>query len=299
MKKIYILLCVVSLALTSSAQDGKVLSLSVYDLTNTSLNKSYIDSQGNVIKFSTNEPTFKGDQTFFYTESVDNPLSCIGKTSTTPPVGTKYSMATIQGHSTAGVENSPFILIEVAGDNNVLEVELLGYATSGGGHAGAEAELICAFSSSSDPTDDDSFMINLDYENPLLQFKQADCATENTRELPADTKFIKLISIDSFGWSGVMSYACKPQIHAINIYSKDIGSSIDENDQETLTIQIHGRNLQLSEFADVTIYDITGKSAAQYSDIDNTYLDTLDAGIYVIKATNKNGQNTAQKVVIR
>lgn len=298
MKKIYVLLCAASLVLSSKASEEKVLSLSLYDLTTESLSKVYTDTQGNTIKFTVNEPAFGGDPTFTYTANVDNPLACIGEIPSSPSVGAKYSMATMTGHATAKPLESPFILIEVPGNNNVLEIEILGYATSGGSHQGVEAELICCFSPDFDPTNDDSFVIDLEQE-PLLAFKQTSCPTENKRALPKGTKFIKLIANDAFGWSGVMSYESKPQIHAINIYANAKGTSVADEEQELLNIQLFGRNLQLSETANVTIYGITGKLIGKHSNINNAYLDSLESGVYIIEATTQNGFKSIQKVIIK
>lgn len=305
MKKIYSFLLVVSFVSTAlGAEYEKVKSLSIYDLTKESLSKTYTDSQGNILKFSVNDPTFinppaSPEPTFVYSATIDNPLQCIGENPTIAPSGTKYSSFIMVGHAAAKVEESPYILIEVAGDNRVLEVEILGYATSGGGNEAVQANLICAFSSGDDPKKDDDFLINFEYEEPMLAFNQTKCATENKRELTANTKFIKLIATDFFGFTGVSSYACKPQIHAINIYAKDTGTSLGEETIDALDIQLHGRNLQLSEVVDVVIYDIAGKVVARINNTDNAYLDLVNSGIYVIQAVNGKGEKATQKVVIK
>lgn len=305
MRKIYAFLFIVSFVSTAiGGEYQKVKSLSVYDLTKESLSKKYTDSQGNILKFSVNDPIFTNppslpEPTFVYSATVDNPLFCIEETPSTSPAQSKYSSVIMVGHATAKVTESPQILIEIAGDDKLVEIEILAYATPGGANASVQADLICAFSSGDDPDNDDDFMVNLEYENPLLEFNQAKCPTENRRLIPEGTKYIKLVASDFFGFSGVNSYACKPQIHAINLYAKDTGTSIGEQTSETLSIELYGRNLQLNEMAGVVVYDIAGKVIAKFNNIDNAYLDFVNSGVYVISAANEKGEKATQKVVIK
>lgn len=219
---------------------------------------------------------------------------------------------------------------EGATDNSFVEIENLGEADIERieyvmGAAGKISKLICAPALKSESGSAD--YLNSDYElesgESVYKRIQVDgfediCDATFSYDVPKQIvnawggedilnarEAIKFIRLD---WGdGLFADAPNPDkggsanIFAIKIYTNANTSTVgvEEQEAEKPNIRLYGRNLQLSEFADITIYDITGKIAAQYSDIDNAYLDVFDVGVYLIRATNKNGQNTTQKVVIR
>lgn len=279
------------------AGEGDIVrSLTMYNLTTEKLNESYTDSQNNQIIFTTHEPTntVSGSEwkTMIYSESSAlAPLECIGETiSETAP----YDVVTLRGRSNFSVAQSPYILIELPAKHNIVDVEVLGRAA--GGAAGAKAQLICAFSTSG--TKDSDFGVDPSNWDPDLSYTQDACPERSKQALLDGTKYIKLISNKSYAGVAI-GFDANPMIFAINLYAKDTGTGIGEEDATALDIQLYGRNLQLNELADVVIYDITGKLVAQYANVEDAYLDSLNGGVYVVKATNKNGQIATQKVVIK
>lgn len=299
MKQIYTLslAVLISIGATVRSQNETVRSLSLYNLTSEKLNTSHIDSQKNQITFSTYTPsnTLSGEEwkTAIYSEwSTAKPLDCIGESvAETAP----YNVVTLRGRSVFSVAQSPYILIALPEKHDIQEVEVLGFATSPSSPS-AKAQLICAFSSSG--TNDKDFKVDANSWTPELEFEQATCSGQMKQSLLSGTKYIKLIANKSFANVSI-GFNAYPMILAINLYAKDTGTSIGSETEDALTINLYGRNLQISEPADVVIYDIAGKTVAQYVNMDNAYLNFLNDGIYVVSATNQKGQKTTQKILLR
>lgn len=112
-------------------------------------------------------------------------------------------------------------------------------------------------------------------------------------------KYVRLNWGKNFAGASSSNRGSTTNIYAIKVYTDaDITVGITE-EQKTIDVQLFGRNLQLSEIADVYIYDIAGKIVAQYNDVDNAYLNYLNNGVYIIKTLGSNGQQSTQKVVVR
>lgn len=91
-------------------------------------------------------------------------------------------------------------------------------------------------------------------------------------------------------------------IFAISVYTNadDDGTGIaDERSNSAVKISVYGRNMQLSERADVIIYDIAGNAVAEYKGIEYAYLDMLNAGVYITKMKGEKGQVAVQKVIVK
>lgn len=306
MKKFYVgvvaLVCSMSLFAEGTVS---IVSLTLTDLTHDRLNTSYTDSKGNKITISTTEPQYKGADTFIYGQltSGDNPLACLGLPD--PGTASQYGIFTLKGNMGAPYAQSPSILIEFPKSGNITDVQITG--RSAGGSA---SYILSGFSWTG--TAEMDFNVNWDDPNeeyiPYFVFPSNICATvdHSKREVPLqeDTekpaKYLQLaVSEYAFDNAQLTDMNSAPQVYAIRFFAKDTGTSVELNEQTALDIQLYGRNLQLSEVADVAIYDITGKVVAQYNDIESAYLGQLNGGIYVISATTLDGVKVNQKMVIK
>lgn len=296
MTKLYTLVCLLAITISAFAAREKAVTFTLYDLTHEALNASYTDSEGNSIKIETHEPTYNSDPTFLYRATVDNPLVCIGQSPQNAPINAKYTTAILNGNARASTALSPSILITVAGDNEIKEIELLGSASSGGTPT-TESELICAFSSTN--LRDDSFEINWDYDQFTTTFSQAGCSDNNKRALLPGTKYIKLIATNEFGFATTGSFACTPMIHAIRIYAMATVTGINEEQQDAIEIKLDDRNLTVSEVVDLSIFSLTGIKVLELKSVQDLDLSRYASGVYIVKAKTQNGQEKLQKILLR
>ena len=92
-------------------------------------------------------------------------------------------------------------------------------------------------------------------------------------------------------------------LYAIKVYTNadtSITTGMENEEAENaLNVTLYGRNLQLSAPADVQVYDIAGKRVAAYKQVDDAYLDSLNEGIYIIRATDSQGKQNTEKVLLR
>lgn len=297
MRKIYTIVCSILLLASSSAAAEKVVSLSIYDLTNANLNTSYTDSENNLITVKTFELPFKGDETILYRNTVPNPLACVDENPTTAPSNGQYTTAIIKGFSTANVRQAPYIQLELPAEHKITDIEVLGYGTSGGS-AWAEAELICGFSNTTSA--DASFSIDTDIDETVMTFPQATCATNNKRPLLyEDTKFIRLSVCRAFAGTGVTSWDSDVMVYAIRLYATKTVVGIEEENSDQFEIKVYDRNLQLTELADVQVYSLSGKKVLDLKKLSSTDLSFLNAGAYIIKAQSEQGKAKYLKVLLR
>lgn len=275
-----------------------VVSLSLVNLTHERMNATYTDSKENIIKIETSEPQYKGDDTFLYRTTTDNPLQCVNQTPS--ETMSDYGFIALRGFMNAKYAQSPSILITLPTTGNITAIQLLGFASGGGG---SSVPILSGFSSTG--TAESNFETNWDDPalsgDPAFSLLRDGCATEddNKRVVPSNAKYAKLIVTESFGDLSVSDMNASPLIYAIRFFAKDTPTSIESKDEAPFSFELFDRNLQINEIANVCIYEITGKVVAQYNNIDNAYLKHLENGIYIIKATNKNGQQTTKKVVIK
>lgn len=293
MKKIYTCVFFTALSVTLFAQD-EVLSLSLYNLTKERVNTTHLDNQNNSIKIETLEPTnSKGEETLVYAKTAANPLECALETPSL--VLDEYTYIYLEGNISYTSAKSPGMVITLPADDKITAIEVLGFGSNAASQS-TTATVAIGFSA-----DGTTYEVDEDMFNPFIRLKQTDCApaSYNKRDVLPGTKYIKLLHTSDYLGIDEINMESKPQIHAIRFYAKDMGTSISGGTDRKLEIRLYGRNLQLSQTADVTIYDITGKAVAQYRDIKDTYLDFLTGGLYVIMAVDKNGNKAIQKVAVK
>lgn len=300
MRKFYMGAIALGCSMGLFAEDVQsVVSLTLVNLTHDVMNTTYTDNQGNAIKISTGEPVYKGDNTFIYglLTSGDNPLMCLG----IPAPGglDQYTFFTMKGHMQAGFNESPSILIELPAGDKITNLEIIGRSAG----SNNTVQLFSGFSSTG--TNEGDFETNWDDPtlsgDPAFLFLNNGCQTEDDRkrEVPSGSKYVKLIVTEAFADFYTDNMNSVPQIYAIRFFAKDMGTSIEGDNKDAFGVELYGRNLQLSESADVLIYDVTGKVLQRYNNIDNVYLDSVNDGVYILKATNAIGQTVTQKVVVR
>lgn len=302
MKKFYVGAIALVCSLTVFAEGVEsVMSLSLVNLTKERMNATYTDSKGNVIKIETNEPTTQGE--FLYRTTTDNPLQCVGQA----PSETldEYAFVVLKGHQKANYKNSPSIQITLPSKQNITAIQLLGF-TAGSGR-NLDRQVLCGFSDTG--TTENDYYTNWDDPvaeaggDPSFVLFSDKCATEedNKRVVPANAKYVKLIVSSSFCDGGVSAEEMSepPYIYAIRFFAKDTGTSIERESDDTFNLELFGRNLQLGEFANVAIYDLTGRVVARYANVDNAYLGFLNEGLYVVNATSENGIEISQKIIVR
>lgn len=279
-------------------EDQSVASLSLVNLTHESMNATYTDSKENSIKIETSEPQYKGENTFLYRTTTDNPLQCIKQTPSETMA--EYSFIALKGFMNAGYSQSPSILITLPNNGNITAIQLIGFASGGGG---TSVPVLSGFSSTG--TAENDFETNWDDPaisgDPAFSLLRDECATEddNKRVVPIGAKYAKLIVTETFGNLSVSDMNASPLIYAIRFFAKDTPTGIEVKKEDLFSFDLFDRNLQLKESVDVSIYETTGKLIAQYNDIDNAYLNYLQKGVYIIKASNKDGQQFTQKVAIK
>lgn len=301
MKKLYVGAIALACSLTVFADETEsVMSFSLVNLTQARMNASYTDSKGNVIAIETSEPKYKGEDTFLYRTTTDNPLRCVNQTPAEPMA--EYAIVAMKGNLKASYALSPAIQITLPSSGNITAIQLLGFAS--GGQSGSSIRIPVGFSEQG--TNESAFKTNWDEtasDDPAFSLLKDVCTTDmnNKRAIPAKTKYVKMVVTADFGdLSGDDNMAeVSPLIYAIRFFAKDTPTSIEGNSMDALDIELLGRNLQLGELADVVIYDFAGRVVAQYANVDNAYLDYLNEGLYVVKATTENGVAVSQKIVVR
>lgn len=306
MRKIYVGFIALTCSMGLFAEEVEsIVSLSLVNLTKERMNTTYTDSKGNEIAIETHEPLSQGE--FLYRTTSDNPLQCVNQSPSEPLA--EYSFVILKGNQNANYNNSPSIQITLPSNQNITAIQLLG-STAGSGRY-IFRQVLCGFSDTG--TNEKDYYMNWDDPiaeaggDPSFLLYSDECANnaddnyENKRLVPAGAKYVKLIVSKSFGDGGVSADEMElpPYIYAIRFFAKDTPTDIEVEAQDKFSFELLGRNLQLNDIADVSIYDVTGRIATQYNDVDNAYLKHLKNGIYVIKATNGNGQEFTQKVVIR
>ncbi|MCD7971527.1 MAG: T9SS type A sorting domain-containing protein [Candidatus Azobacteroides sp.] len=92
----------------------------------------------------------------------------------------------------------------------------------------------------------------------------------------------------------------RPVIQAIYIYVEDngLGTSVNNRQQDSLTVSFSKHTIYTTRPAEVTLYNIAGESIGHYHCDKSVALPQLPSGIYMIKAIAENGQTVVKKIII-
>lgn len=298
MKKFYFTLTALfftSVSFTNLFAADIVTSLTLFDLTQERMNNTYTDSEGNTIKFSTNEP----DATSFrYLSDLNNPLECAGEAvPSQSPINALYTKIVLKGSTGSSVALSPSFLIELGDNSTVTEIKLMGV----GGAATGGAELIYAYSSTgSDYSDFDSDeQWPLEFRNNQCNYDKGDLTNI---VVPAGTKYIIGVSTQSFVGNNI-AVSSPFVIHAFRFLAEkntSVGIEDQENDKENKLITQIDNEIRLSSPSNVLVYHITGKQIENARNIESLDLNKFPKGIYIIKAQSVDKtRSEVRKVIVR
>lgn len=306
MKKIYttlLSLIVAGVGLQAEEIQTKV-SLTLYDLTETRMNETHTDSEGNAIKFTANPSKNTNNGIITYLSDIDNPLECVGEiANATPEIGARYTKIIIDGTSRSNGNTAPNLLIDLTGVTSPLtHIELSGVGSSP--NASTMSDLICAFSTAGTSTADFNATLPLDEENGVsvgntnVQFGGGYNCNVSKVAIPEGTQYIKLASTTYFG--NVNSNVGQPiSLYAIRFYVEGTVVGIEDNDANGFDFTQQGNSLDFSADADVQVYSLTGSQVLSLSNVSTLDLNGYTQGLYIVKAQSKTGETIVKKIALR
>ncbi|MCD7971188.1 MAG: T9SS type A sorting domain-containing protein [Candidatus Azobacteroides sp.] len=207
--------------------------------------------------------------------------------------------------------NYSHITIRNTGSEQLTRIELVASSS----HNSSAAYLLLDASSMVDASQDADYD-NLLYSSPLdnymlpvLMGNNALCPTVQSTDLremwelwfglTGEIKTLRLRFSDGTGDFSSSQYEYRPTLQALYIYVEDngLGTSTGNLGQEGFTFSYTKETVVLSQPADITVFDITGKVSRQASWATTLSLRDVPCGIYIIKATDSKGNSITRKVV--
>ncbi|MCD7972796.1 MAG: T9SS type A sorting domain-containing protein [Candidatus Azobacteroides sp.] len=205
-----------------------------------------------------------------------------------------------------------WIRIQNQGNEQITRIEIIGSSA----HNSNAAYLLLDGSTILSPESDaayESYAKKSALENYMLKSLQGNNAScpeiqsTDLREmwefwfgLTGEIKTLRLRFSNGTGDITPSQFEQRPVIQAIYIYVEDngLGTSVNNRQQDSLTISFSKQTIYTTQPAEVTLYNIAGESIGHYHCDKSVALPQLPSGIYIIKAIAENGQTVIKKIII-
>ena len=240
-------------------------------------------------------------------------LSCLNETAP----GTYPYIILTNNDVTNNSGLSAYLDIVNEGEDFIRKIEIIGYTQGGNGYASLITSLsvdgtnyldnyyVDKASGISIARDimllgfGDACYDNIEYGLSSYEIPEtAKKGAEEINNLPQRTKSIR-INWSSGEFAGMVTVrGDAPQIAAIRVYmEKSITTNIASDTQESLNVTLNGSTINVSEDADISVYNLAGNVVANISNAQQIDLTGQAKGLYIVKAkANKSGQAVVKKI---